>query len=161
MKKKAIDHRKKKEKRIDITDLLRSMEAVGPTLPTQRLDGDLRRCVIGVTTTLSPGQKSVISAQPLQYGFQLDYVLVPESVTFDEQGKLKLLFHHEQLVMDGKMPASFVLNRDSEHMQKRDIYRKHVFAAGEIFELGVFENIGAEPLVVRAAVMGFAKANLT
>lgn len=138
----------------------RVMDAAGPTLSPQRLEGDLRMCIVGVTTTLAPGQKSTISMESLGQDFQLDHVVVPNAVALDELGNPRLFFHHEQLVMmEGKMTASFILNQDSKDVQRRDLYRKHVFQAGEVFELGVFENVSNHPLVVRAAVVGFCKVN--
>ena len=157
--------------RRDISDLLRSpdgfnrlMEAIGPARPRERLTGGvLRRYVLGVTRTFAPGEKSVLASPPLEYDFELDCVMVPENVAF-RGSEAVLFFHHDEIVPDiwkpgsgSKMPASMVLSHDSADMQKRDLYRKHVYDKGEVFELGVFENAGAEPLIVRAAVMGIAR----
>jgi hypothetical protein len=163
-----------KKSLVDIGKLLRSPDGYkrvmdmlsSSTSPPQRLTGGtLRKYILGVNKTFAPGEKSVLATEPLEYDFQLEYVMVPESVTFRDDEPV-LFFHHEQIVPDiwkpgfgSKLPACLALTFDSNDMQLRDLYKKHVYAKGEIFELGIFENVGDAPLLVRAAVGGIARTD--
>jgi len=163
-----------KKSLVDIGKLLRSPDGYkrvmdmlsSSTSPPQRLTGGtLRKYILGVNKTFAPGEKSVLATEPLEYDFQLEYVMVPESVTYRDDEPV-LFFHHEQIVPDvwkpgfgSKMPASIVLDYHSAGMQLMDLYRKHVYAKGEVFELGVFENVGDAPLLVRAAVAGIVRTD--
>lgn len=156
---------------VDVGKLLRSpdgfnrfMETIGPMTDRQRLaGGPLHRYVLGVTKTYAPGEKSVLVTPPLEYDFQLESVMVPEQICFREDEAV-FFFHHEQIVADiwkpgfgSKLPACLALCHDSTDMQLRDLYKKHVYSKGEVFELGIFENTSDAPLIARAAVGGIAR----
>lgn len=133
--------------------------------PAQHLTGNLRMYAIGVTKTFAPGEKSTMVTSPLEHDFELKYVVVPEDVCFEKPTcQPRFFFHHDDIIPNiwkpgsgSLMPASLILNADSWQMQMMDIYKKHIYRKGEVFELGVFENVGDEPLVARAAVSGNAR----
>jgi hypothetical protein len=144
---------------------MRLVDSAWASVPPQRLSGEnLRRYVLGVTRTFGPGEKTIMATPPLEHDFQLEYVMVPEVICFDGD-EARFFLHHDQIVPDiwkpgsgSKMPASLCLDFHSRQVQLMDLYRKHVYSKGEIFELGLFENTSSHPLNVKAAVCGIVRA---
>ena len=113
----------------------------------------VRRYVLDISQTLAPGEKTIVYSASLGHDFELDWVIVPDDVTYDEKAT-KLLFHHECLA-EKKAPASLALNFETVNAQ-RVIYPKRHFRKGEVVTLGTFENVSSEPLLMRAAIIGAA-----
>lgn len=122
-----------------------------------------RMYMVGVVRDFAPGEKALVSTVPLDHDFRFRYVVVPHTITFDSNDEARLFFHHDDIVPDiwkpgfGKaMPASIILDEYSSDTQRWDLYKKHDYKKGEVFELGIFENVGKEPLTMKAAVIGDA-----
>lgn len=93
-----------------------------------------------------PDEKSLLSSPAFEVAFQLQYVIAPEDVN--------ILFHHEQLVREGKCLAWLVFNRHTEPMQQSFLFKKPLYQPGEIMDIGVFENASSSPVMVRAGIIG-------
>jgi hypothetical protein len=122
-----------------------------------------RLYMVGVVRDFDPGEKAFVSSIPLDHDFLFRHVVVPHSIAFDSHDEARLFFHHDDIVLDvwkpgfgHAMPASIILDEYSEDTQRWDLYKKHDYKKGEVVKLGVFENVGKEPLTMKAAVVGYA-----
>jgi len=131
---------------------------------TDLLPGKLMSVFIGANRELAPGEKAELATLPMTCQVQLDYVMVPDEVTYDQVTKTpRLFFHHDQILEDvwapgagRKVPASLILRPEHARVQQLDFYPKRRYEVGEVIVLGVFENVGTSSLYVRAMVAGKA-----
>ena len=116
--------------------------------------------VTTVEKVLEPGEKTTISSAPFKQLFKLDFVIVPDDITCDpETGEARLLFHHEQIIREGKCPASFIFNQYAASTQKLALYNKRLYEPGEFMVVGTFENVSKKALRVVIGIVGYVEAS--
>jgi len=119
-----------------------------------------RQYITTVEKVLEPGEKTTISSTPFTQSFKLDFVVIPDDITINrETDEIRLLFHHEQIVTNGKCPANFIFNQYAASTQRLAFYHKSLYEPGESMVVGTFENVSEQALRVIIAIVGYIEVS--